>query len=192
MYKRKKNMIEDIVLDKFPKEACVYLFKVNDEVIYVGSSKNVYMRMVQHRSSIRKGGNNNGTSKQELYKFLQSNHFTVEIQLTDNYKKLEQELIEQYNPKYNSRRANTGVAWNGNKAEYMKQYNKQYKEEILEQMKQYRESHKEQQRQYNKQYKNQLCLYKGEILTLNALSKRFQRAGIEHSVLEAKKYLINN
>lgn len=39
-------------------------------------------------------------------------------------------------------------------------------------------------------YDNQLCRYNGEILTLATLSKRFQRAGIAHPTIEAKKYLV--
>ena len=163
-------MVEDIVLDTFPKESGVYLFKANEEVIYVGSSNNLYMRMIKHRSSIRKGANNSGTSKQDFYQYLQINHFTVEIHLADNYKLLEQDLIEKYHPKYNAIRAYTGVVWNGNKAEYNKEYNEKYK--------------------YNKQYDNQLCLYNGEYLTFNALRKRLRRQGISNPTAEAKKYLI--
>ena len=43
-----------------------------------------------------------------------------------------------------------------------------------------------------KEYKNQLCSYNGETLTLNALHQRFMRQGIDHPVIEAKKYLKNN
>ena len=39
-------------------------------------------------------------------------------------------------------------------------------------------------------YNNQLCSYSGETLTLNALSARFYRDGIEHPTKEAKKYLL--
>lgn len=53
-------------------------------------------------------------------------------------------------------------------------------------MKEYRKSDK------YKEYHNQLCSYNGETLTLSALSARFQRAGIEHPTLEAKKYMIKN
>ena len=207
-------MVEDIILDTFPKEAGVYMFKVDEEVIYVGSSKNIYTRMVKHRTNIRKGGNHNGTSKQDLYQFLQSNHFTIEFQLTDNYLQLEQKLIEKYNPKYNSHRAYTGCgACKGREAGYSKewyqkykeqileqnnQYYEAHKEQILEQKKQYYEAHKEQKKQYRdshkekiKQYNNQLCLYNGECLTLNALRQRLKRQGIDHPQIEAKKYLIN-
>ena len=212
-------MIEDIKLDGFPKSSGVYLFKTDDEVIYVGSSKNLYKRMVNHRSNIRKGSADG--HKQDLYQFLQSNTFTVELQLSDSYKQLEQKLIEKYHPKYNSQRAYTGVgAYKGRVAEYDREYKEKYKEEIseqskqyyesnkeeiseqrkqyyeshkekiLEQARQYRDSHKEEIKQYKKQYYSQLCLYNGEYLTLNALKTRFKRMGIDHPVIEAKKYLI--
>lgn len=47
-------------------------------------------------------------------------------------------------------------------------------------------------RDYNKNYGGQICEYKGETLTLKALLRRFQRAGVEHPAIEAKKYLKNN
>ena len=169
-------MVEDLVLCSFPKEAGVYLFKTNDEVIYVGSSKNLYHRMTTHRSCIRKGGSHNGTLKQDFYQFLQTNTFTVEFQLTDNYRQLEQEFVEKYHPRYNANRAYTGVAWNGNRAEYGKEYNEKY---------QY-------QKQYQSKYINQLCLYEGQAITLHALYQRFWSQGITHPTAEAKKYLIGD
>ena len=39
-------------------------------------------------------------------------------------------------------------------------------------------------------YYSQLCRYNGETLTLNALRCRFEKLGIEHPTIEAKKYLI--
>ena len=42
-----------------------------------------------------------------------------------------------------------------------------------------------------KQRYNRLCLYKGKILKLSALRKRFQRQEIPHSYREAKKYLLS-
>lgn len=178
-------MIEDIKLDTLPKEAGVYLFKASDEVIYVGSSKNLYKRMVVHKTAIKQGSKDG--HKQDLYQFLQSNPFTVEFRTTDNYRQLEQELIEQYNPTYNSRRANTGLgAYKGRETEYDKEYKEKYKEE----KKQYREFHKEEIKQYHKQYDNQLCFYNGKTLSLCALRWRFRRRGITNPTAEAKKYLI--
>ena len=197
-------MVEDIVLDTFPKESGVYLFKANDEVIYVGSSNNLYIRMIRHRSRIKQGSAHG--YQQDLYKYLQSNPFTVEFQITDNYIQLEQELVEKYNPIYNSHRAYTGLGpCKGRVAEYNKERYQKYKKEILDQKKQYYELHKEeisdQKKQYyelhkeeisdqKKQYNNQLCYYNGETITLCALSKRFRKAGIDHPTAEAKKYLI--
>ena len=47
---------------------------------------------------------------------------------------------------------------------------------------------------YKQRYKQKYsrpCLYKGKILTLSALIKRFQRQGIAYPYKEAKKYLMN-
>ena len=70
------------------------------------------------------------------------------------------------------------------------QYRETHKEHIAKRTKQYREAHKEHYKQLMKQYGSQLCNYDGEILTLNALRYRFSRMGVEHPVLEAKKYLV--
>ena len=48
------------------------------------------------------------------------------------------------------------------------------------------DKHKEYQNRYN----NQTCFYNGETISLATLAKRFQRAGVEHSVKEATKYLV--
>ena len=167
-------MVENIKLDSFTKEAGVYLFKANEEVIYVGSSNNLYKRMVNHRSCIRKGWDHG--HKQDLYRYLQLNHFTVEFQLTNDYRQLEQELVEKYHPRYNTNRAYTGLgARKGRVAEYGKQRYQKYKEEIRQQM---------------KQHQNQLCYFNGQTLTLEALRNRFRKLGIPHSQQEAKKYLL--
>ena len=127
-------MVEDIILDSFPKEAGVYLFKIGNEVIYVGSSNNLHKRMVNHKTAIKKGSEHG--YKQDLYQFLQSNHFVVEFQITEDYRQLEQELIEQYNPIYNCHRAYTGLGpCKGREAEYNKERYQKYKEEILGQKK---------------------------------------------------------
>lgn len=86
-------------------------------------------------------------------------------------KKYEQIAIEKYKPKYNI----YAVCGRLDKKQYDK---KRYKEKV--------DSIKQQQKQYH----NQQCLYKNELLSLNTLSTRFFRQGIEHPTLEAKKYLI--
>ena len=195
-------MVEDIKLDRFPKESGAYLFKVDEEVIYVGSSKNLYHRMSVHKTAIKQGSEHG--YKQDLYNYLQSNKFTVEFKTTDNYRQLEQEFIEKYHPKYNSHRAYTGLGpRKGRDAEYNKERYQKYRKEILGQVKQYYEANKEQYKEYHKsdkykeshrkasnKYNNQLCSYNNETMTLCALSKRFERQSIQHPIAEAKKYLI--
>ena len=199
-------MAEDIVLDAFPKEAGVYMFKTDEEVIYVGSSKNLYMRMTYHRCCIRKGSKYG--YKQDLYQYLQSNHFAVEFQTTDDYRQLEQELIEKYHPKYNSNNAKgldieRKKKWqkeyekSNKRKEYKKEYQKtdKYKEYNKEYQKsdkriKYLNEHKEYHKEYQKEYQSQLCFYNDQTLTLNALRCRFMRQGIAHPTIEAKKYLI--
>lgn len=161
-----------INLKNFTKSSGVYIFKSNDDIIYVGSSKNLYQRMCTHNTEIKKGSN--AKCNQSLYQFLQNNQFTVEFQLTDDYHKLEQKLIEEYHPIYNSNRANTGLGTRkGRNAEYAKEYYQKYREE-------------------KKQYDNQQCLYNGKTLSLSALRTRFRRHGIEHPTIEARKYLIGD
>lgn len=161
-----------INLKDFPKESGVYWFISNDEIMYVGSSKNLYYRMNTHNNAIKKGSEHG--YKQDLYQFLQSNQFTVEFQLTDNYKELEQDFIEKYNPKYNSHRAFTGC---GTKKGREVEWSKTYKEKYL--------------KLHIHQYYHQLCSYNDEILTFDALRTRFRRSGTSNPTAEAKKYLIN-
>ena len=113
---------------------------------------------------------------------------------------------EEYNKQYRKEHADSIKQYNKEHADSIKQYKKQYNKEhadsIKQQQKQYRKEHadsiKQQQKQYRKehadsikQYRNQQCLYENEMLSLNALSNRFSRQGIEHPTLEAKKYLID-
>ena len=141
----------------------------------------------------------------------------VEIEQLKELKEMEQQFIELLKPTYNDRNAN-GLDIEKRK-EYNKEYQKEYQktDKFKEYQKEYYKSNKEYQREYQKtdkfkeyqkeyyksnkgkeslrkaqnKYQNQLCCYNGEILTLGALSKRFQRAGIDHPNIEAKKYLIN-
>lgn len=147
----------------------MYQFIVDNEIIYIGSTNNLYNRIKEHNSCIQKGLN--AKSKSAFYDFLANNQFTIQFQLTDNYRQLEQQLIEKYNPKYNCLKAYTGISWNGNEIEYYKDYYQKFKEE-------------------KKQYDNQQCNYNGENITLCALKMRFRRKGVSNPTAEAKKYLI--
>lgn len=162
-------MLENIDLTKAPQECGVYFFKdKNDVVIYVGSSKNLYNRMKKHRADIKKGNCHGG--KQDFYQFLRSNQFNVEFQLSDDYIQLEQKLIEKHRPKYNEKRADVNIPFNGNTSKYhrvyyqkykedFKQYSELHKNEILEKAKRYRESHKEKIKQYRDSHKEERKQY---------------------------------
>lgn len=179
-------MVDDIKLNEFPKASGVYKIIWFGAVIYVGSSNGLYQRMCKHKTFIKNGSNYG--KKKGLYLFLQNNHFSVEFELTENYRKLEQNLIDYYEPIFNEKRSFTGCGKRkGRDVEWQKGYYQKFKEDI----KQYRESHKEEMKQYHTQYYNQKCNYNGEILTLGALKNRFQRKGIPHATQEAKKYLIS-
>lgn len=159
---------------------------------YIGSSKNVKKRWLEHkRSSTWKRRPNS-----LLYKAMQEygvDKFRFQILapvMPEYLKQVEQEFIELLNPTYNDinargenieRRKASQTKYNQSdkgKA-YQKKYNKEYFQSDKGKMSQ-------------KKYYSQLCDYNGETLTLRALSKRFQRAGIPHPTLEAKKYLTNN
>lgn len=131
---------------------------------YVGSSKDVNLRWMQHkRLSVWKKYSNNpmyldmkkfGVDKFEL-------EILAEVEI-DSLKEAEQQFIEKLQPVYNNNNAK------GLDAE------------------RYKKTH----RKASNNYENQLCCYNNEVLTLATLSMRFIKAGIEHPTLEAKKYLI--
>ena len=87
----------------------------------------------------------------------------------------EQKFIELLKPTYNNINAK-GIDI------------EKYKESQRKAQKKYNKSDK--CKEYHKEYNNQLCFYNGETLTLCALVSRFRRRGIDHPVLEAKKYLL--
>ena len=100
--------------------------------------------------------------------------------MSEYLKQVEQEFIEMLKPMYNNYRAN------GLDVERQKESKKKYR-----QTDKGKEYNRKQARKDMKKYRNQLCSYNGETLTLNTLASRFYKAGVEHCVLEAKKYLLH-
>lgn len=131
---------------------------------YVGSSKDVMQRWACHKCQSTWKKESNKLLYQDFQKYgLDKFRFQILAPVMPEYlKQVEQELIEMIQPTYNNKNAN-GLDV---------------------------ERHKESCRNVNKKYYNQLCSYNGETLTLNALSKQFRRAGMEHPCIEAKKYLL--
>ena len=146
---------------------------------YIGSSKNVKRRWRDHkRPSMRKKHPNNpmyldfqkyGIDKFEL-------QILAEVE-AEKLKEAEQQFIEKLKPAYNSNRAK---GWDIIR----------YKEYQMEYVKSHREYNRESHKKSQNKYDNQLCLYEGKTFTLCALASRFRKAGIEHSFIEAKKYLV--
>ena len=143
------------------------VYKITNTItgdFYVGSSKNLKLRWMQHkRKSVWNRYKNN-----QMYLDMKNygiDKFELEILAeveTDSLKETEQRFIEMLKPTYNN-----------------------YNAKGLD-IERYKETH----RKSSNNYENQICCYNNEVLTLATLSMRFIKAGISHPTLEAKKYLI--
>ena len=158
------------------------VYKITNTVTndcYVGSSKDVKCRWANHKcpSRWKKCPNNKMYLDMQKYGVDKFDFQILAMRDPDQLKETEQEFIEKLQPTYNDRRAD--------EMDVEKQKTRARK---------YRISYKGKtaSRKYNKKYFSKICNYNGEQLTLGALSNRFYRAGIEHPVLEAKKYLRRN
>ena len=143
------------------------VYKITNTItgdFYIGSSKDVKLRWMQHkRLSVWKKYLNN-----QMYLDMQRYGIDkFELQILEeaescSLRELEQQFIETLKPTYNNNNAK-GLD-----------------------VKRYIETH----RKASNNYESQLCCYNNEVLTLATLSMRFIKAGIKHPTLEAKKYLI--
>ena len=179
---------------------------------YIGSSKDVKLRWTVHKCKSKWNECPNSPLYQDMQKYgVDKFAFEVlEVVEEGKLKDAEQQFIETLKPTYNrcnakglniERRKKTKKEYNKEyektekrkkaRKEYQKEYHKTDK--FKEYQKEYQQSdkYKKYQKEFYKEYNNQLCIYNGETLTLAALSKRFQRAGIPHPQIEAKKYLLN-
>ena len=187
---------------------------------YIGSSKNVKQRLAAHKcqSTLAQCPNNPMYLDMRKYGVDKFVFEILEVVEVEKLKEIEQQFIETLKPTYNDRNAN-GLNIE-KKNEYKKEYQKEYRktdkykqyeksdkrkkakkeyqkeyhktDKYKEYQREYQKTdkYKEYQKEFYKEYNNQLCYYNGETLTLCALSKRFQRAEIEHPQIEAKKYLV--
>ena len=156
------------------------IYKITNTVtgdFYIGSSKDVKRRWVEHKCKSRWNRYLNNQMYLDMKNYgLDKFSFQILAEVeSDSLKEIEQKFIEKLHPTYNDRNANDL------NVERYKEYQKEYKKE-------YRKTDKS--KEYQKKYDNQLCIYNGETITLAALRLRFYRAGIEHPVIEAKKYLL--
>ena len=132
---------------------------------YIGSSVDVKKRWAAHKNPSRWKQCPNSLLYQDMQEYgVDKFRFQILAPVMPEYlKQVEQEFIEMLKPTYNDINA---------------------KGESIERL-------KARTKKACKKYYSQLCEYKGETLTLKALFRRFQRAGIPHPTLEAKKYLTN-
>ena len=141
------------------------VYKITNTVtgdFYIGSSKDVKRRWKAHKSP--------STWKRylnsQLYKDMQK--YGID--------KFELQILEKVKP----------------------EHLKEVEQQLIEKMHPTYNSNKangldfERKNKYNKEYYSQFCCYNGEVITLGALKMRFKRAGVEHPVKEAKKYILTN
>ena len=150
------------------------IYKITNTItgdFYIGSSKNVKRRWESHKWPSRWNKCPNNPMYLDMQKYgLDKFVFEILAEVEpEHLKEIEQQFIETLKPTYNNYRAK------GLDIERRKEYKKEYYQKC---------------KKSNNKYYNQLCYYNGEYLTLNALRTRFQRAGIPHSTIEAKKYLL--
>lgn len=160
------------------------VYKITNTVtkdFYIGSSKNVKERWAAHKclSTWKKHPNNPLYLDMKKYGIDKFDFEILTEVKPESLKEAEQQFIEMLKPIYNNRNAN---GWN---IERHKENKKKYR-----QTEKGREVTRKANRKVSKRYDNRLCLYNGEILKHQALRARFYRAGVEHSAIEANKYLI--
>ena len=174
------------------------VYKITNTVtgdFYIGSSKNVKRRWIEHKcQSIWNEYPNSQLYKDMKQYGVEKFEFQILAEIEpEKLKEVEQQFIEKLQPTYNQMNAkgwdieriketNKKASRKREKTEKYKEYQREYRKS---------EKYKEAHRKASKEYNNQLCCYNGEILTLCALVTRFSRAGIEHPTAEAKKYLLN-
>ena len=154
-------------------EKIIGVYKITNTVtgdFYVGSSKNVKHRWIEHKCKCIWNRRQNNQMYLDMQKYGTDKfdfEILAEVEVT-HLKEKEQWFIEKLKPTYNSIRAN---GWD---------------------FERYKKTQKKYNKEYQNKYYNQLCYYNSEMLTLAALVTRFRRAGIKNPTLEAKKYILNN
>ena len=165
------------------------IYKITNSVtgdFYIGSSKDVKHRWTCHKIPSTWNKCSNNPMYQDMQKYgLENFVFEILAEIEeDSLKEAEQKFIETLKPTYNNRNAN-GIDIERQK-ETQKEYEKTEKRKKAK--KEYNKTDKS--KKAKKEYDNQLCYFNGKTLTLCALRSRFQRAGIPHPTIEAKKYII--
>lgn len=148
--------------------------------LYIGSSKNIRMRWSEHWNERERAKTKNQMMYDDMRKYGKENFRIYVIYEGDDYKRIEKVVTYNLQPEYNIRNK-TGKVKKVKRFASNTEYHRYYY---------HTESGKEACKRAVKKYTSQPCLYNGEILTLWALRGKLERAGVEHPVQEAKKYLI--
>lgn len=157
------------------------VYKITNTItgdFYIGSSKNVKARWAAHKCHSTWKNHQNNPMYLDMQKYgVDKFEFQILEEVEpEQLKEKEQQFIEKLQPTYNSMYAK------GKNVERDKESHRKYNQS---------EKGKESQRKRSRKYHSQLCFYNGKTLTFGALAIRFQRAGIKHPNLEAKKYLLD-
>ena len=159
-------------MQKYGVNKFVFEILAEVEIEHLKEKEQEFIEKLQPTYNDRNANGRNIDRKKEYNKEYQK-----EYRISDKYK--------EYHKEYNK---------SDKIKEYQKEYHKEYQktDKYKEYQKEYHKTDKfkKHQKEFYKEYDNQLCSFNGETLTLCALSKRFQRAGITHPQIEAKKYLI--
>lgn len=158
-------------------EKIIGVYKITNTVtndFYIGSSKDVKHRLANHKCPSTWKDNPNSKLYKDMQKYgVDKFDFQILANVESEYlKDVEQKFIEKLQPTYNNRRAKDCDI-----------------EKFKKCQRKYRQSEKG--KKAHKKYCNKLCSYNGETLTLNALSQRFIKAGVEQPTIEARKHLLN-
>ena len=191
------------------------IYKITNTItgdFYIGSSKDVKKRWAEHKCQSKWNECPNNPLYQDMQKYgVDKFAFEVlEVVEPEELKEAEQKFIETLKPTYNrcnakglnvERRKETHKKYNkkyeksDKRKKYKKEYNKEYHktDKFKEYQREYQQSDKRKKanKEFYKKHNNQLCCYNGELLTLCALSKRFNKTRIEQPQIETKKYLLN-
>lgn len=90
IFKQENIAFSDSVLKTIPAISCIYFLFHGENIIYIGSTCNLYQRVIQHK-------------KTKLFDGV--NYIYVE-KLTQETLKLEKDYIEKFTPKYNIYKSN--------------------------------------------------------------------------------------
>ena len=91
---------DDTIRNKYNK-AGVYSISVDGELLYIGKSKNMLMRLAQHIKGINKGKEKKYQELKKLKKEGKTITFDV-LYEGDDFTRVEAELIKKHNPPLNS------------------------------------------------------------------------------------------